>query len=409
MPRLRITLLVSFTLALFTAACSPQQSNTHSDTPLLLISLDGFMPEYLDRVDTPHLDRLIAGGVMAEALTPVFPSKTFPNHYSIATGLFPENTGVVSNTMYDPEFEERFSLGNRDAVTDGRWYGGEPIWVTAEKQGMRAGTMFWVGSEAEIQGIRPTFWNDYDNSVPYNSRVDSIVNWLTLENELQTRLTTLYFSSVDGTGHRHGPNSQEVVDAVENADATIGYLIEQLEAKGIWPNINIIIVSDHGMAEVTPEKIIMLDDIIDLEDVRVVDWTPVAMLQPDEGKKDEIYSQLKAAENNYVVYKKEDIPEEYRIKNHYRVPEIMMIADMNYTITSRSFFESRGVSGATHGWDHRAPEMQGVFVAHGPGFVEGQTIPSFQSVHIYEAMCYLLGLNPAENDGSLETLSPILR
>lgn len=405
--RFVLTLLVL--ISFLGAACTAGTSPTNTKTPLLLISLDGFMPEYFDRVDTPNLDRLIKDGVIAESLIPVFPSKTFPNHYSIATGLHPENTGLVSNTMYDAEFDAGFSLGNRDAVTDGRWYGGEPIWVTAENQGMRAGTMFWVGSEAEIQGVRPTFWKDYDNSVPYNSRVDSIVNWLTLGNELQTQFTTLYFSSVDGAGHRYGPNAPEVDEAVESIDETFGYLIEQLEEKGIWPDINIIIVSDHGMAQLSEEKVIILDDIIDLDDVRVIDWTPVSMIQPNEGKKEGVYQKLKAAEENYTVYRKEDIPDFYRIKNHHRVPEIMIVADMGYTVTSRSFFERRGVLGGTHGYDHRAPEMQGIFIAHGPGFANGEQIPAFQGVHIYEAMCYLLGLKPAPNDGSLETLSPILR
>lgn len=409
MHPLRLILIAIVHIALFFMECSSGKYKQDVEAPLLLISIDGFMPIYFDRVDTPNLDRLMNGGVVAESLIPVFPTKTFPNHYSIVTGLYPENTGIVSNHMYDSVMDATFNLRDRDAVTDGRWYGGEPIWVTAENQGVRTGTMFWVGSEAEIKKVRPSFWKDFDNTLSNEGRIDSVLNWLTKVNDRHAQFTTLYFGSIDGAGHRHGPNSTEVSNAVKKVDEAVGYLIKKLKEEGIWPNINIMIVSDHGMAELSEDKVIILDDIINLNDVHVIDWTPISMIQPNGGKTEDVYNKLKTAEDGYVVYKKENIPDIYRIKGHHRIPEIMIVADVGYTVTSRSNLERRGILAGTHGFDHRAPEMQGIFIAHGPDFMKGESIPSFQSVHIYEAMCYLLGLEPAPNDGALETLSPILR
>jgi predicted AlkP superfamily pyrophosphatase or phosphodiesterase len=376
--------------------------------PLLLISIDGMMPGYLDRTDTPAFDRLAEAGVLAEHMIPVFPTKTFPNHYSLVTGLYTENTGVISNNMYDPEMDETFSLGNRAAVSDGRWYGGEPIWVTAEKQNVPAATMFWPGSEAEIGGVRPTRWMEYDGSIPYEARVDSVINWLQADDESRPGLITLYFSSVDTYGHRYGPASDSVDANVARVDRVLGYLLDELSRTGMENSVNIIITSDHGMAEISMDRVIILDEIIRSEDVQILDWTPVAMIQPKEGKKEEVYNLLKSAESNYSVYLKEDIPDVYRFKNHYRVPEIIMIADPGYTIISRDYLDRRGVSGGAHGYDHRVPEMQAFFLAAGPGIIKGETIDPFQSVHVYELMCKLLNLDPAPNDGHPDSLRHIL-
>jgi predicted AlkP superfamily pyrophosphatase or phosphodiesterase len=402
----KLTFLSVLILAFAGISCAGPQHDRPS--PLLLISIDGMMTSYLDRTETPNLDRIIAGGVLAGGMIPVFPTKTFPNHYSLVTGLYTENTGLISNNMYDPVMDASFSLGNREAVSDGRWYGGEPIWVTAETQGMRTATMFWPGSEAEIGGVRPTRWMEYDGSIPYMARVDSVINWLQLEDDSRPEFLTLYFSQVDSRGHQYGPDSEEVLAAVAMVDGVLGYLLDELDRIGMAGSINILITSDHGMAAISEERVIILDDIIDLDDVRVVDWTPVAMLQPAEGKKEEIYQKLKAAEANYTVYRKEDVPDVFRFRNHYRVPEIIVMADMGYTITSRSFLERRGVRGGAHGYDHREPGMRAFFLAHGPGIRDGLLIEPFSSVHVYELMCRLLGLEPAPNDGDPAALIHIL-
>jgi len=405
-------LLLSLLVLIFSflSACDNQQNPQQYDgQKVLLISIDGFMNEYLGRNDTPNFDRFIENGVMAEHMVPVFPTKTFPNHYSLATGLLVENHGIISNSFPDDSLGARFSFGPPESSpNDERWWGGEPIWITAEIQGKTSATMFWPGSEASINGVRPTKWVDYDGSVDNYVRIDSVMSWLGPAGEVNADFATLYFSHVDSRGHSYGPNSPEVDEAVVEADRLLGYLMEKIEELGLAGQLNILITSDHGMAELSDDKVIFLDEMINMDDVRVIDWTPVAMLQPVEGKEDEIYQTLKENEENYRVFKKEDLPRKYGFTNHYRIPDIIMIADVPYTITSRPFYEERGLIAGTHGYDHTAPEMATIFYASGPAIRQGETVPAFQSLHLYELMAHLLGLEPAENDGDLDEVKGIL-
>jgi predicted AlkP superfamily pyrophosphatase or phosphodiesterase len=398
--------LILFALIIL-VACN--KADTKTTYPLILISIDGLHPDYITRAETPTIDMLIKKGALAEHLITIFPSKTFPSHYSIATGLYTENSGVVSNTMYDSIIGTRFTMQDRSAVTDPRWYQGEPIWVTAEKQNVRAGTLFWPGSEASIKGIYATHWLEYNHNLSHDARVDTLINWFQLPIEKQPKFTTFYLSKVDTYGHRYGPNSDSIAVALQEVDRTLGYLIDELKRINVWPNINILLTSDHGMAEVSSERVIIIDEIIDLQDVTVIDWSPVAMIQPKKDKTEIVYEQLKAAENNYRVYKKKDIPEEFHIKNHPRVPEIMIVADMGFTIITRSRLEERGVSGGAHGYNPRLEEMHAFFLATGPSFKEGYKFDGFEAIHIYELMCALLNIEPAANDGSLDTLKHILK
>lgn len=402
-------------IALFLLVSAPilvsnctNDNSSESDPKLLLISIDGFMNEYLDRNETPHFDQFIASGVRAEHMIPVFPTKTFPNHFTVVTGLYVENHGVISNSFPDPNLEGYFSYGPQESENDERWWQGEPIWITAENQDLISATMFWPGSEASYNGVQPTRWKEYDGSVANKARIDTVVSWLDPAGEIDANFSTLYFSHVDSRGHSYGPNSPEVDEAVVNADSLLGYLMEQIETKGLTNTVNILVTSDHGMAELSEDKIIILDDIINLDDVEVIDWSPVAMLQPIEGKEDEVYQALKENEQNYSVYHKEEMPEEYRFSKHERIPEIIVIPDLPYTLTNHSFLESRGVSGGAHGFDHRSPEMATIFYANGPSIKNGETIAPFSSVHLYELMADLLNIKPAENDGSLDSLKHVL-
>jgi predicted AlkP superfamily pyrophosphatase or phosphodiesterase len=401
--KLSVVFFVVFTMV----ACKNEVPQT--TYPLILISIDGLHPDYVSKTETPTIDMLIEKGALADHLITVFPSKTFPSHYSIATGLYAENSGIVSNSMYDSIIGKRYTMQDRSAVTDQRWYQGEPIWVTAEKQNVRAGTIFWPGSEAPIQDTYATHWLEYNHSLPHDARVDTLINWLQLPAEKQPKFTTFYISKVDTYGHRYGPNSDSIAVALQEVDRTLGYLIEELKRIKVWPNVNIILTSDHGMAEVSSDRVIVIDEIIALDDVTVIDWSPVAMIQPKENKLEKIYEQLKSAEKNYKVYKKEDIPEEFRIKNHPRVPEIMIVADMGYTIITRSRLEDRGVSGGAHGYDPKLEEMHAFFLATGPSIKENYKFDGFEAIHIYELMCALLNIEPAPNDGTLNTLSHILK
>lgn len=400
-------ILYIFLALFFVYECST--ADTSRPEPVILISFDGFGADYLQKTDTPHFDSLIAGGVTAQGLIPVFPTKTFPNHYSIATGLYPENSGVVGNTMYDPVFDAEYRISDRDAVEAPRWYEGEPVWNTLEKQGLKTGTMFWVGSEAPIQNMRPTHWKTYEHNMPDSARIDTVVKWLTAPDVKAVDFATLYFSFVDSRGHRYGPNSPEVISAIQRADNLMGYLIDELRERNLFENTNIIIVSDHGMAELSDERIILLDEIINPEDVRRLGGSPVMTMIPDSGKAEELYRDLKEHEAHYRVYRKDELPERFHLKNHRRVPELIMVADLGYTITTKEQLQQWGdVRGGTHGFDNKNTEMDAVFVAHGPAFKKNFTIGRIQNIHIYELITYLFGTKPAPNDGSLDSIRVIL-
>ncbi|MCC5940535.1 MAG: alkaline phosphatase family protein [Balneolaceae bacterium] len=399
-------------IALITFGCdsATQQETESKPNPVLLISIDGFMNEYIDRNDTPNFDHFLAEGVQAEYLIPAFPTKTFPTHWTIATGLHTENHGIIANSFYDYELESRFSFGPPDdSPNDERWWGGEPIWITAETQGLTSATFFWPGSEASINGVQSTKWVDYDGSVPDSTRIDSVMTWMNPEGDVRADFGTLYFSFVDSRGHAYGPNSAEVDQAVIEMDGLLGYLLNSIDENNLGNRINIILTSDHGMAELSDEKIIFLDEMINLDDVDIIDWTPVALIKPHDGKTDEIYNAIKENEEHYRVYLRDELPDRFRFRNHYRIPEIIMIADIGYTITSRPFYEQRGINAATHGYDNLEPEMLTFFAAMGPEFKSGERVSEFESVHIYELMAHLLNLNPAPNDGNFDEVQMLLR
>jgi len=385
---------------------------TEKDPPkLLLISFDGFRPDYLTKTETPNFDNLAKNGVLGEGLIPIYPSKTFPNHYAIATGLYPENNGFIANRMYDEKLGLSFSMGDREQVENPSWWQGEPIWNTVEKEGKKAGTMFWVGSEAPVQNIRPTFWKSYDGSMPNEDRIDSVLSWMTLGTEKEIDFGTLYFSFVDSQGHRFGTESEQVLQAIKDADELVNYLMTKLKEKDLLDNTNIIIVSDHGMMNVSKERLVVLDDYINTEYIDIIEGSPSLMMNVQEGKLEEVYTSLKDNETYFKVYKKEEIPERYHIKNNSRTPELLLVADLGYTINTRSFIEQRGSypSGGAHGFDNIEEEMWALFVASGPSFKNGFTMKPFENIHLYELMAHLLNIQSAGTDGSLEVFTEMLK
>ena len=386
------------------------QDAAHLAPTVILISLDGFRPDYVDRYEAPTLRRLAAEGVRAEGMMPSFPSKTFPNHYTVVTGLYPENHGIVANTMYDPEFDASFSMGNREAVRDGRWWGGEPIWVTLEQQGQKSAPFFWPGSEAEIKGTRPSYWLPFDNSMAAEARIDKVMAWLALPAAERPTFITLYFSNVDSQGHRHGPGSAEAAQAVRDVDGYLASLVGRLEAAGLYNAVNLIIVADHGMVASSSERVVFLDDYIDMDDVRVVDYDPVAMIRPKAGKLEAVYAALKEAPH-VSFYKKAEIPEALHFRAHRRIPALVGVADEGWRITTRSFYNRNPsrFDGGTHGYDHRLPSMSALFIARGPAFTEGKTVGPFANIHVYNLMTTILGVEPAPNDGDFEAVRHLLR
>ncbi|MES2305267.1 MAG: alkaline phosphatase family protein [Gemmatimonadota bacterium] len=411
MPKTPAALVAALLLL---TSCSPSSAPANHPVPvardqaLVLISLDGFRADYLDRPVARNLQALARGGVRAEWMTPSFPSKTFPNHYSIVTGLYPEHHGIVANNIRDPLLGS-FTMADSMAVRDGRWWGGEPIWVTAEKQGKRAANFFWPGSEAEIGGVRATIYKRFEDTFPNAARVDSVLTWLSRPKGQAPSLVTLYFSDVDHAGHTFGPGAPETDAAIARVDSMIGRLMTGLAARGQLDRVNVIVVADHGMQSTPKNQLIALDDYISLDDVDVIDWTPVGAIAPKPGKLEAVYAKLKGANPHLQVYRKGEVPARFHFNDNPRITPLVLIADEGWSITRRGKVDAWSAASASHGWDNTLPSMRALFVAAGPAFRRGYVAHSFQNIHVYALMCAILGLKPAANDGSLDSTRAMLR
>jgi predicted AlkP superfamily pyrophosphatase or phosphodiesterase len=392
--QLRKILICAILLALAFSAAESQPRPI-----VILVSIDGWRWDYLSRFNPPALTALASRGVVSEGLIPSFPSKTFPNHYTIVTGLYPGRHGIVSNNMRDPAIPGLFSLRNRDVQQDSRWWVGVPLWVTSEQQGHIAGTMFWPGSDAEIAGDRPTWWRMYDHNLSNAARVDQILTWLRLPEATKPTFLTLYFSDVDTAGHDFGPESQQIAPAIERVDAAMARLVKGIEAAGLAARTNLVVLSDHGMAQLSPSRVIVLDDYIDVASVDVIDWSPVLTAWPLRGSIEALYRALKDKHPALAVYRKDELPAKYRLAGHPRVPPVVGIADDGWEITSRRAVARDFGSRGNHGYDPAFQSMHGLFIATGPAFREGLNAPRFESVHVYELLCGVLGIRPAANDG----------
>ena len=404
----RLTPPAGRVLAALLALTAPLQA---SDQTVILIGLDGFRADYLQKFHPPTLSRLAADGVRAESLTPSFPTLTFPNFYTLATGLRPENHGIINNSMFDPAFGEKFALGT-PAVQDGKWWGGEPIWVTAEKQGLRSACMFWPGSEAEIAGIRPTEWRKFTYDLSARDRVEQVLRWLALPPDQRPRLITLYFHEPDTAGHRHGVDSPETAEAVRLVDDAIATLLEGIRAQGREHDVNLIIVSDHGMTAVSPDRTIALSDLIDLDTVQVDFTGALAGLHPLKGSAADLVKTLAAKQKSFQVYRREDLPERFHFRAHRRIPPVILLADEGWTIirTPRSVKAMAGFfQRGAHGFDPALPSMAGIFLAWGPAFRKSTSLPPFANIQVYNLICEILGLSSAPNDGNTELAPKILR
>jgi predicted AlkP superfamily pyrophosphatase or phosphodiesterase len=381
---------------------------------LILVSLDGFRWDYLDRFRPPALLKLAASGVRAKGLIPQFPSKTFPNHYTIVTGLRPAHHGIISNNMVAPDIPGRFTMDNRAVIADPRWWGGEPIWNTVERQGRVAGAMFWPGSETAIGGRQATYWTPFDDKMPNSERVRRVLAWLALPEGKRPSFLTLYMSDVDSAGHSRGPDSAEVREAVARVDAAVAQLVEGVQAAGLADRVNYIVASDHGMAQLSPNRMIVLDDYVNPATVDVLDWAPVLALSPRDGNVEALYAALKGKHRALAVYKSAEVPAKYGLAGHPRLPPVIGIANEGWFVTSRKEMaqwgtEGRHAPGGTHGYDPRFKSMQGIFIGAGPSFKRGKTVPPFQNIHVYDLMCAVLGLQPAPNDGDARVTRPMLR
>ena len=377
---------------------------------VVLVSVDGWRWDYTERAKVPNLRGLAAQGVRAEGLIPSFPPKTFPNHYTIVTGLYPAHHGIVSNVIDDRTFPERFTM-SADTAKDPRWWGGEPVWITAMLQGRRTASMFWPGSE--VIGRQPTYWRPFDDTVPNGVRVRQVLDWLALPADRRPSFVTLYFSEVDHVGHEHGPDSQAVLEAAAHVDAALGELVEGVRRLNLLDRTTFVVISDHGMSQLSEQRVIFLDDYLDLSSVDIVEWSPNLGLVPRSISVDQVYRTLKRRHPALTVYRREETPVALHYRDNGRIPPIIGLAQDGWMITSHRRFSDARAAGemlhGDHGYDPKYRSMHGLFVAAGPRVRPGVVAPRFSNVHVYDFLCQILGVVPARNDGDPSALRRFLK
>ncbi|XP_045425935.1 ectonucleotide pyrophosphatase/phosphodiesterase family member 7 [Lemur catta] len=398
-------------LAAGAAVPGPRQGSRRK---LLLVSFDGFRWNYDQDVNTPHLDAMAREGVKARYMTPAFVTMTSPCHFTLVTGKYIENHGVVHNMYYNTTSRVKLPYHATLGITEWWDNGSVPIWITAQRQGLRTGSFFYPGGNVTYQGAAVTLsrkegvLHNYKNETEWRANVDTVMQWLTKED---LDLVTLYFGEPDSTGHKYGPESQQRKQVVEQVDRTVGYLRESIRRNHLSSVLNLIVTSDHGMTTVNKKA----SDLIEFRkfpkftfrdiEFELLDYGPNGMLVPKAGMLEKVYSALKHAHPRLHVYKKESFPASFHYANNPRVTPLLMYSDPSYVIHGRINVQ---FNNGEHGFDNRHMDMKTIFRAVGPSFKTGLEVEPFESVHVYELMCHLLGIVPEPNDGHLSTLLPML-
>lgn len=401
-------------LGLLVGSCSTLTRAPAGDGLFILISIDGFRWDYLSRFEAPTLRQLAANGVHLRSLTPSYPTKTFPNHYTLVTGLRPAHHGIVGNWFYDPASGETFGMKKAESNSDERWWLGEPVWITAEKQGVRSGCYYWPGSEVAHGGVRPSRWLPFDDQVPSADRVDGMLGWLDAPAAERPRLLTLYFSAVDHAGHKLGPDSPDIQISITEVDQAIACLLAGLERRGLRERANLVIVSDHGMSPTSPERVIFLDDLININSIEVEATGTYAGVRPKPGTRSaaELAAAIRAkAPPQLKVYERGHLPARFLYEGTDRIPAVMLVPDDTWSVEVKVGWPARAAryDKGNHGWDNETPNMGALFIAHGPAFQRGLELPPMDNVHVYNLICRVLGLKPAPNDGDDRLARAVIR
>jgi predicted AlkP superfamily pyrophosphatase or phosphodiesterase len=376
---------------------------------VILISADGFRSDFADKYEASYLKSMRSEGVSAPAMIPSYPTLTFPNHYTLVTGLYPAHHGLVNNRYYDPTTKKEYSMGNKKMVAEGKWYGGTPLWVLAEKQGMLAASNFWVASEADIQGVRPSYYYVYNEVTPMAQRIQSVKDWLSLPAEKRPHFITFYLPEVDHDAHEFGPEDPRVKKSVQVVDQAIRDLQATLDPLKL--PINYVFVSDHGMMTVDNKNTIGLPAEIDTAAYRVPSGD--ALLQvyaKDPARVESTYQALKK-NSNFDTYLMSETPAHwhYRGKDdrYNRLGAMLLVPKFPHVFNLSKYTTNQG----KHGFDNHMPEMQASFQAWGPAFKKGKRIPAFENVDIYPLIAQMLGLSyePASIDGQWSTWKAVLK
>lgn len=363
---------------------------------VVMISIDGFRHDYIDLYHPPFLSSIQNKGFRAKSLIPIFPSKTFPNHYSLITGMYSDKHKLVANRFYDPERNQDYQLGN-PTTRDGSWYAGEPLWTSVKKQGLLSASYFWVGSDANIGNSYPSYYYPYKGSTPNEKRTGQIVDWLKMPSETRPHFLTLYFSIVDSAGHHYGPRSEEVKKAVLKVDHLIGDMVAQIDKLKL--PVNYVIVSDHGMKTIDPKKAIFIGDYLNsLRDkVMLREQGPITLGYFKKGtsqaEKKSIYKSLKKV-SGAKLYKRNQRPKRWHYSKLPRQGDFLLLTSSgSYIFPGKRPKNFKGKSGGTHGYDpQNSPEMDGIFLSFGPRVKHEGVIPKTKNINIYPYVMDLLKL-----------------
>lgn len=390
-----LTLILTITVLL--------SASSKNDQVTVIISLDGFRWDYTQWYDTPFLDRMAEEGVEA-ALIPSYPSKTFPNHYTLATGLFPDHHGIIGNKFINRATGKKFSLSNREVKHDARYYGGEPIWLTAQRQGLRTAVFYWPGSDVAVQGKYPDKYFNYDQEprLTFGQRIDGILKQLRRPEAKRPQLIMAYFEQPDHNGHVYGPQAKQTRIAVMEIDKLISNLYERIQKLPISDNVNFIVVSDHGMTLTMPEKHINARQYLKKEWYYDIEGDAPANVYAREGCADSICQALQGVDHIRVWHRTE-VPYYLHYGTNENVGDVVIDTELGWL-----FSDKKAEYGGTHGYDPSYNDMHALFRAVGPAF-KHISLPHFPNVDVYPLLCHLLGIEPAPNDGSLNIVKRMLR
>ena len=371
----------------------------------VVVSLDGFRDDYTKAYHTPFLDRMATMGVCA-SMQPSFPSKTFPNHYTIATGLYPDHHRIISNRFYDQKTKRLFSLGEKKVKQDPYFWGGEPIWNTAARQGVKTGVVYWPGSDVKIGGRYPDYYHDYEQKplLSYAERIAEVVRYLRLPEKERPRLVMAYFDEPDHTGHTYGPFAKQTRLSVERMDHVMEELYNALQTLPYRDSVNLIVLSDHGMVQVDPQHLVNPYDYVNKKWIEHINYDIPTQIWPKKGHEEDVYHALQKMPH-VRIWKKTEVPEYLHYGTDVNIAPILINPDTGWSVSGRPL-RIRG----THGFDPTGVEMQVPFRAVGPDFKQNYlTYEVFCNVNIYALLCHLLGIEEAPNDGNLNTVKGMLK
>ena len=389
--------LITFAITINSCCGEGQQKRNLT----IVVSLDAFRWDYPTIYNTPWLDSIAANGVAA-TMVPSYPSSTFPNHFTLATGLVPDHHGIVNSQFWAPEKGELFSMGDSATRYNPYYFGGEPIWVTAKKQGVKSASIYWVGSDVAIQGLYPDYYLRWDNEprLTYPQRVEEALRIAKLPESERPSLLMIYFDEPDWTTHHYGPVAEESEAVIEQLDSLMGILYRGL--KELDYGVNLIVTSDHGMTEISDDRFISIEQSVNPDWVeRIVSTNPTTIFCK-EGCRDSLFEQLSKVKH-ISVWRKEEVPAHLNYGTSNHLGDIIVAPDLGWQFATTP----RGLNGA-HGYDINEPDMQIIFRACGPDFKRGYTLPhSFSNVDLYSILAELLKIEPAKTDGSLEKVQEL--